>query len=136
MIFLFSENIGFSGEVQHFSLVLLIQSFSTIHVLKSSCIYLRIFTLLYKQWSFQKISDFLGCFLTNYTKHFHIKPAYELTNIPYVDRFQNNLYSQVTGKLRSSTKYVRVLCFWKLSNNLCYGFVMLKQCTWCEQCQL
>ena len=44
----------------------------------------------------QKILDFLGL---QKMQRLLFKHTYELTNIIYVDRFQNNLYSQVIVKL-------------------------------------
>ena len=45
-----------------------------------------------------------------YIESFYHNITYELTNILYVDAFQNNLYSQVTGK--QNNKYqVMSWCF-------------------------
>ena len=132
-----SENIGFFEETNiihsYFSITIM-QNFSFIYALKPLTYKTMDLHTLVKTIVFLENIGF-SRFYKLY-KHFQNNHAYELTNIPYVDVFQNNLYSQVTGKLRSSTKYVKVLCIWKLSNNLWYEYVIFRHCTWCEQCQL
>ena len=55
-----------------------------------------------KQKSFQKISDFLG--FTNYTNHFITTLLMNSPTFHMLTFFQNNLYSQVTGKRKGNMK--------------------------------
>ena len=129
MIFLFWKTSSFPGKFNSFTCTL-IQSFSIIHVLKSSCIYLRIFTPFYKQWSFHKKYRIFWVVFVQTTQNIFISnllmnsPTFHMLTI-----FQNNLYSQVTGKLRNKYQVCQCVLLLKTIKQLMYGFVTLKQCT-------
>ena len=113
----YQENIGFSQGFQliHLRVTYRVLQIVLLHLQKQTSILTDLHT--FYTMLFSENIGFSGC--SNFTKIIFHNITYELTNISYVDRFQNNLYSQVTGKQKNMYQVIS-WCFAQINDQTVY----------------